>query len=224
MAPRQRIDIDVQREIERLALSGWGAAQIEHDIRERDDELSARLPTLRTIQRIVKALTPEDTSDTWTLLESEPEHIGAVLEVLAAMVRWTGGQKTSFTKAEARWIIAVRNAASDLPPREVYTLGKLYLLREGQKRTSPDLDALLAFAPWRGSGAMSLYREAVTTRQVFWPRVFWAMSHPYNRLLHDMGFHDSLINEADGNYQRLLGLMRRLETTGSVDLGEEGGE
>lgn len=213
MAPRQKVDIPVQRKIRALALQGFGAAVIERELR-KDEDIAGRLPTLRTVQRYVAELTPTEKSGDWSLVDSEPEYVGTILEVLAAAIRRTGGQKRSLTKTEADWILIVRSAAPDLPAREVYPLARLYLLRQERNESTLDLDSLLAFAPWRGPSAMTLYRAAVTANQIPWPDIFWAMTTPYNRMLHDMGFDDALIEEAQGDYQKLMDLTRQFEVTG----------
>lgn len=171
MAKRRRyIDGDVQAAIEDLALnSTWTPSQIERELlkeeqfKNEDRETGTRLPSLRTIQTIVKEVRQLDLSGRWELPDADADGGAAlVLDVLAAVIEETKGRRQYLTKMEAAWVIRIRRAAPDLPPSfDTYRLARLYMTREHWQMPSPDLDALLAFAPWRSEERRQAYVRAL---------------------------------------------------------------
>ncbi|MGE0541497.1 MAG: helix-turn-helix domain-containing protein [Dehalococcoidia bacterium] len=171
MAKRKRyIDGDVQAAIEELAQDQptWTATQIYRQLEQRE-ELRGRLPTVRTVQTIVKDVRPRDTSAAWSLAIAGPDEAAAVLPVLAAVVESTRGEVRTLTQREAGWIAKLRAVAADLPARETYRLARLFIAREDRSEPSADLDLFIAFAPWRNRQASDRYDHLLFTMETLPP-------------------------------------------------------
>src|SRR5262249_49009895 len=121
-----------------------------------------RVPDRRTVQRIVKASRPHDSSGPWVLRDADPEHARVVLETLAAVIQHTEGRIVELTRAEAERVVFLHRAAPDLPPLNGWSLAQVYALREARADSVADLDHLLAFAPWRhGKPGWDRYDHAI---------------------------------------------------------------
>jgi len=167
MAKRRRyIDGDVQEAIEELAIeTDWTPAQIQRKLEKQErfkDEsrdTGTRVLSLRTTQKIVKEARHRDLSGRWELPDADDDGAAAlILDVLAAVIEETEGRRQYLTKMEAAWVTRIRRAAPDLPPSfDTYRLARFYMAREHWQMPSPDLDALLAFAPWRSEERRQAY-------------------------------------------------------------------
>ena len=158
---RPRIDPDLQTVIDELILKeGWGASQIHRELDSRP-EFDGRLPDVRTVQRRVRDLTPRDPSGPWRLQDSDPDEARLILDVLAAVTVETMGGKTQFTKAEADWVLRLRNASLTMSPWEAWLMARLYMARESSGEETTDLDCVLAFEPWQSGKRSQQYFEAV---------------------------------------------------------------
>lgn len=169
-APRKRrhVPLEVERAIEDLALKGWEPIQIYRNL-EGKEKFKDKLPSLRTVQTIVKQGRPRDTTGAWTLEDSAAGDAALVLETLAAVIEYSEGLTTAFTIKQAEWIVRIRRAAPDLHLWAAYHLAWSYQSRIEEKISTADLDAYLAFAPWRSDDALARYKEA------FRQGAFWYM-------------------------------------------------
>ncbi|MFC1938524.1 hypothetical protein ACFLWH_02615, partial [Chloroflexota bacterium] len=133
-------------------------------------EKRSRLPTIRTIQRIVKEVAIPDTSGTWSVADSEGEDARLVLDILAFLISSAIGilkGNFSITKREAQWIIRIRKAAPDAPDLIVWALIELYIRRETNGITdNADLDGYLALTPWRDNDCFRLYKRLVAKGKI----------------------------------------------------------
>ena len=111
--------------------------------------MKSRIPHIRTIQRIVRENTPQDPSAPWQLAEASGGDAALVLPVLAAMIEVSEGRLKALSTAKAEWIVKLRRVADDLPLWAIYELTIKYMLRRERHNPTDDLDAFLAFAPWR---------------------------------------------------------------------------
>ncbi|HEY7030231.1 MAG TPA: hypothetical protein VH482_02840 [Thermomicrobiales bacterium] len=155
----RKIDGDVQAAIEELALQGWGGTQIRTELSRRE-QFGGRLPTVRTVQSIVREIAPRDGSGEWSPLKADPESAALALDALAAVVESSEGRIRSLTVAEAERISALRTMRPDLPPWDAWFLARTYLAREPHGDPVDDLDAYLAFAPWRDDESFERYLSA----------------------------------------------------------------
>jgi len=149
MATRRNIDGDVMDRIRELALRAWSAAQITRGL-ALDPRYADRAPHLRTTERIVKEITPDDPSEPWRLAdEDDAEGARAVLDVLAEVVPLTEGRRTHVTVNEAKWVKKLSRVARELDALQLYATAREYISRQSRGDDTADLDVWLAFEPWR---------------------------------------------------------------------------
>lgn len=161
MATRRRyLDLDVLEKIEVLALQKATPSQIYRHM-EKDNRYQGRVPTIRTIQRIVSSKKVTDPSGPWTIEDFAGEDSGLILEVLENQILITEGRVRNFSKAEANLILKIRKIAPGLHVFRVYLLAQYYRIRKENGESTEPLDAYLAFKPWRSEEAWEKYDEAV---------------------------------------------------------------
>jgi hypothetical protein len=164
MATRRGWDGRLLRKVDGLALDGWTAAEIvrELDGMERSESFTAdRVPGIRTIERWVKAIQPKDPSGRWRLSVVDAEDAAFLLAVRAAVISGTEGRVRELTVTTVGWLRAIHAVAPDLEPWSAHRLARSYLSRIERERDTGDLDAWLAFGPWRGKEAAASYERAV---------------------------------------------------------------
>jgi len=149
----RRIDADILATINYDAVRGMTPSQIQREL-ARDMALRGRMPTLRTIQRIVADTIGRDDSGEWHLAPEGPDP-AAVLWVLAASLR--DGWKVPISEAEAGWLRTIHRAAPELGPLTVRYLARLYLAAAARGEPTTLLDAALAIGPWRGASEREAY-------------------------------------------------------------------
>jgi hypothetical protein len=172
---QRNIDGDVQEYIVNQIKVNWTAAQIENGLNEKykNTPRFKKLPSTRTIQQMVKEKKIIDNSGIWSIDDSNPEDARLVLDILADSFARRYGEPIS--KGIAQWIIRVKKAAPDAPPKIVYFLAILYFSHE----ISEDIDVTsltnyLAYAPWKiEKENYRLYKRAVLkkwiTKVPLWP-------------------------------------------------------
>jgi hypothetical protein len=143
------VDPDVRSAIQGGGSKGLSPGEI-HTALSQDPDFYGRVPSLRTVQRILSEGRPRDTSGRWTIQSNDGDRVRVVLDALAAVIEQTRGRVNGFTKEEADWIARLDRAAPGLPPFELWRIARLYIGRLSRNEPTDDLDALLAFAPWRG--------------------------------------------------------------------------
>jgi hypothetical protein len=166
----RRIAPDILDRIAELTDKGIAATEIYKDL-QGDERFANRLPySVRTIQNIVRDLTPHLALDErWSVTQASPEEAAAVLPVLASVITETEGRRQWLTRAEAQWIAKLRLVAPDLLPFETYRLARLYLLRTERNEPTDDLDTALAYAPWR-EDQKEVYKRAIQKGWIREPR------------------------------------------------------
>jgi hypothetical protein len=125
---------------------------------------------VRTIQRIVRTVRSPDLSGSWTLAQASPDEARAVLPVLALVLE--RGYVDRLTLDEASWIYKLALIARDLPLQRLWLAATSYRVRVAHKLPTGDLDAFLAFAPWRGHEDQRRYWRLVVERKVQRPPLY----------------------------------------------------
>lgn len=142
----QRVDGKLKETIEILAFRRWKAPAIHAELLKEFGK--GRTPNLRTIQRWVNKITPEDPTGPWRLADADdPDDAALVVPVIATVgkevLRW------ALTKREAEWVVRIRKAAPELPiiavPQVVWT----YMVWEQSEWPTELLDLVLSARPWR---------------------------------------------------------------------------
>ena len=161
MGRKQQIEGDVWEFIRELVRRHLSPPQILKELKSQE-RFSQRVPSLRQIQRLKAKWSPSDPSAPWSLTDGDEESDPAlVLPVLAVVISETKGRKTRLTKAEAQSITRIRRIAPDCDPWDAYVFARLYLLKEQADIPSVDIDAYLAYAPWRGKQEAQAYGQAL---------------------------------------------------------------
>jgi hypothetical protein len=157
LSRKRRIRGDVYDAVEALAKRGWTAGQINEAIKAN---FKGKLPTDRTIRRIVRDVTPADASGPWKFGDSDdPDEARAILRVLAYTLSLP--HAPTFTKAEGEWVGRIAAVAPDLEPMVLWLLAREYLLAEERNQSTLALDVYLATQPWKGSEANDAYNGAL---------------------------------------------------------------
>ncbi|MBE3590444.1 MAG: hypothetical protein IMW98_06435 [Firmicutes bacterium] len=136
-------------------------------------------PTDRTVRAIVRELLPPDPSGPWQPgPDDDPEEAALVLEAWAeTMARAKGRASWKLPSRErARWIAWIRSGWPDLDPVVAVVLATDYWARRASKQSTADLDAFLAFAPWRSEEAYSRLQEAIQQGRVPEPPQWYLVS------------------------------------------------
>ena len=124
------------------------------------------IPSLRTIQRIVKALRDADVSEPWAPSTSDdPEDARHILDVTAAVIEVRAGRGglSGLTRREAEWCAWLGRAAPGLEPWAIFRIARMMILAEAgvAGHSSVPATAFIAFAPWRNAAAAQRYAAAV---------------------------------------------------------------
>jgi hypothetical protein len=150
---------------EDLALRGHSPAAILRDLQDRagkGDFPAEWIPSRRTIERDVNEIQPPDPSGLWSFSPVEGEDATFVLTTLATVIYQTGGRVTRLGNRTADWVQAIHAVVPDLDPWNAFVLARMYEARGERNLDVDDLDAWLAFGPWRGPEAASRYGEVVS--------------------------------------------------------------
>jgi hypothetical protein len=164
MATRRGWDGPLVRRVFNLALDGWSAAEIERELNrlvESGSLVLDRVPTLRTVERWVKDVRPNHSSGRWRLDVSDGEDAAFLLAVRVAVMDVTDGRVRDLSVASVAWLRVILAVAPDLEPTAAYRLARLYQSRVERKQDTGNLDAWLAFGPWRSPQAAAAYERAV---------------------------------------------------------------
>jgi hypothetical protein len=157
---RRRIDGSVQAAIEEKAVDRWTPAQIRRWL-AKEPMYEGRLPTLRTVERIVRDVTPRDDSEDWSLGDTDIDNDGQVLYLIRETILRTSGTVSWFSKALADWVFRVERVAPGLRSHAIYYLATSYLRAKQTDSPAREYDAFLAFRPWETSSALQRYEKAI---------------------------------------------------------------
>ncbi|HUF53688.1 MAG TPA: hypothetical protein VMR52_07945 [Dehalococcoidia bacterium] len=99
--------------------------------------------------------------------EGEAADAALMLSMLTEMIDDSAGSYPRISRGLARWMVRVRRAAAPgLPAGNISHFATLYLRREWTGESTDDLDAFLAFAPWRSERATWVYQQACKQKKV----------------------------------------------------------
>lgn len=206
---RRSIDPEVYRRIDQLMALGRMPKEVAQTLEE---EFSPeRVPNIRTIQRIAAEQQPDAAPETW-LTSPVGNDDELVLPVLAEVIVRTAGRRQRLTKPEAERVAQLRRAAPDIPPWRAYLLARLYVEAGGDVGVRQRLDAVVAFATWRGLESLETYIDA--KREGWLPGS--ASNNAVERILELIEWEDAL-SHARGSVQALSasrGPVSRKKTSG----------
>jgi hypothetical protein len=125
MARRKAVE-EQENIVQRLALRGYSPSQIYGHM-ERKKYFENPRPKLskRTVERMVRAVAPDDPSGPWSLHDAETETAAHVLDVLRYVFVNTEG-RVWLTKDVARYVATIREVCPSAPPQLVYAFARRY--------------------------------------------------------------------------------------------------
>lgn len=136
------------------------------------------VPSIRTIQRVVRELKIEQEMSPWTLKDAVDEGARHLLDALKGVIMLSDGRKSVLTREEAEWVLRLRRARPEMPPLLAWMLARFYMLYEAKGTDTRALDAYLAFEPWGRDkddfGRFRTYCTAVVNK--------WIPSAPFDIL------------------------------------------
>ena len=148
--------------VQRLAIKGRTPKEIERELRVDEGIAGLDVPTLRTIQRMVADITPDDPTGPWTLADAAGEDAEKILPGLREAIELG----KTLTKQEAEWVLKISLAAPEIDSAELYRLARVYRWRLHVGMPIDDLDAYLAYRPWMGREEREAWRAALEARDV----------------------------------------------------------
>ena len=175
---RRQHDIEVEDRIAEL-MTDHAAPAIERELSRLKSagELSGRVPSLRTIQRLMAQLQKRDPSGPWDPFTDETGNPRLVLDVINVLVERPSARSILVTRAEAALVVSIDRAAPGLPPFGLYRLAREYIARQAGGEGLGDLVMLLACAPWRdGDAGWERYSRLCKARGetvTWWKALMW---------------------------------------------------
>ena len=149
MAPRTRLNGPVADALRAVAVKhpDWTAGQIHRELVARYGDADS--PSLRTVQRYLRAFSRPDDSGPWSMADDlEPADSRAVLAVLRYVIEGPGPDWWP-TRAMAAWIARIGRAYPELEPADVHLLASLAV-----RGAAEDVECYLAFTPWVDPAAL----------------------------------------------------------------------
>jgi hypothetical protein len=142
-----KVDVEIRDAIQRLVARGYGAAVIHRALlkMQSDGQLRGRVPTDRTIARLVKEFRPPDSSGDWSVANATPGEAAIVLPVLKEIVESTQGRVWPSVDL-AEWIVKIATLRPDWEPWWVYSFAEIYRIFIANGQTTKPLDLTLAGA------------------------------------------------------------------------------
>lgn len=148
--------------IKQLAAEGFSGTEIYNQLWNLHGEgrLGDHMPSLRTVQDLMRAHVPRDPSGPWGVAAATPDEIRVVLPVAAAAAVSTKG-KSRLTNRAAEFVLKVRAADDELSPTDAWLFAQSYVLCEERHYSTEEVDRLdmaLAIKPWKHQSLADEYR------------------------------------------------------------------
>jgi hypothetical protein len=154
------IPIEVQKAIEAEAVYGFGKREIYRALERRDD-LRDLLPSEKTVGRFIDEIPRRDTSAPWSVGDLDEAESELLLEALRDVIERSSGNISSITRLEAHYIVRLSQMVPGLQPLGLWRVARVYAGRAASRTPTADLDAYLAFGPWRSDEARQRYYAAI---------------------------------------------------------------
>ncbi len=181
----KRTDPDIVAWIEKRVIEhpDDNAATIHRDVCDPEEfgHAAVSIRKVRTLvnEQRVRLLAPDGKYESdrapWSLADTNSADAALMLSMITEMVDDSAGSYPRISRGLARWMIRLRKAvggvvrkANDelLPAGNIAYFATLYLRREWFGEGADDLDAFLAYAPWRSKRATWVYQEACKRKAV----------------------------------------------------------
>ena len=159
-----RVDLDITATIMEQALNAeanFTPAQI-YSYLKSTEEFNGRLPSIRTVQRMVKEFRGAEPSPSSHWSDYPWEEARVLLDVLRAVdaPHWQySGQIRTLTKEEADWVVKISKAAQGLQPKLVFELARTYVVWHRLGLSTTWIDSFLVMTPWNDKRSLENYLE-----------------------------------------------------------------
>ena len=108
-----------------------------------------RLPSTRTIQDVIREVTPSiDVGERWSLLASDGDDAALVLPAIAELIRGSMGRINGIGTPLAELVVKVSRAAPGIPPTDAIRMAARYVNAAERSASTEHLDAYLALEAW----------------------------------------------------------------------------
>ena len=148
-------------------------------------------------------------------IEATGEDAALILPVLAELIEASGGRLKVISNAKAKWIVRLRHVAGDLPPWTIYEIAHTYMLRHERQDSTDDLNAFLAFAPWRSEENAKRFNSAVQ-------RLELPLYLMFSR--HDDGSASLMDSDDDVTFVDLITIPSSANAPGEADENQQKGD
>jgi hypothetical protein len=135
--------------------------------RRHELEFGGIQASVRKISDIVKKVRESSSGEPWSWADADGPDAVLMLSMFTEMIDDSAGSYPRISRDLAHWMIRIRRAAEpSLPAGNVAYFATLYLRRQRSGEPTDDLDAFLAFAPWRSAQATRVYQLACKRKAV----------------------------------------------------------
>ena len=156
---------EVQRLVfEEVQSGNRSATEIREKLIERVDS-AANVPHVKTIRDMIRELSVVG-FEPWALADADADDAAILMPMVTEMIDESAGGYPQISKHLAEWMVHIARAAPLTPPAVVRYLANLYLRRQSFTEPTDDLDAFLAFAPWRSEKATWVYLIACRKKNI----------------------------------------------------------
>jgi hypothetical protein len=177
---------EIRAYIFNCVVNGLGIAETQRALEEIPD-FQDRVPSLPTVSRYHREAQlrtgiqdDELGGFTWNGIDGEDARLA--LDALARVIEKSQGRKTSFSDAEARWVVWARHAAPGLDPWKAWIIARSYWSLDKMKDpNTAALDAYLALKPWESDEALGSYKGLLDSGSVQDTLMGWLL---WNEKLH----------------------------------------
>jgi hypothetical protein len=181
-AARERTLGQVEEAITDMAVRGYTPVQIQRELPAVINRLAKqegwpnwKLPSLRTIQRISKKAGPSNPSEPWRIEDSPAPEARLLLDFVAEVTTQTQGRVSRLSSREAPWIARLLQLGPPMEWANTLMLARHYAELRESGRSTAELDAFLAFAPWRDEDHLRTFIDALDNGWLGEPgRALWA--------------------------------------------------
>ena len=157
---------------------------------ESTEEFKGRIPSIRTVQRMVKEFRGEKPPPSWHWSDHQGKDARVVLDVLKAIneSQWPyPGEMRTLTKEEADWVVKISNVASGLVPKLVFEVARTYVVWQRLGLSTSWLDFFLAMTPWKDKRSLENYLEPGREQWTEDLKFGWGISSVLRQIFIDLG-------------------------------------
>jgi hypothetical protein len=167
---RRYIEPGIESEVRQKALvENWTATEIHRlllDEARHGKWEDADVPSLRTVQRVLKDIRIEQHDGPWSLKDDLGDETKVVLDVLRWLIVSTRGRKRTLTKGEAVCIAELHRVTPNADELLLWILCQQYMLHRAKGLDTRALDSYIVFTPWVNALSFTRYCELIVRKWI----------------------------------------------------------